>query len=124
MAQRAGEKSWEAAISRRRWWNLFLNPGFHQRILERFNVQPGIFMTALSIGALVATAASLSVPMAGAWWVQQRNGNSGDVRAHDELVRTGDRRGRVNEARPVWLRRWHRARRQPLSVEDGRLVRH
>jgi hypothetical protein len=28
MAQRAGEKSWEAAISRRRWWNLFLKPGF------------------------------------------------------------------------------------------------
>jgi hypothetical protein len=108
MAQRAGEKSWEAAISRRRWWNLSLKPGFDIKpFLERFNVQPGIFMTALSIGALVATAASLSVPMAGAWWEQQRNGNSGDVRAHDELVRTGDRRGRVNEARPVWLRRWH-----------------
>jgi hypothetical protein len=69
MAQRAGEKSWEAAISRRRWWNLSLKSGFDIKpFLERFNVQPGIFMTALSIGALVATAASLSVPMAGAWW--------------------------------------------------------
>jgi len=28
MAQRAGEKSWEAAISSRRWWNLCLKPGF------------------------------------------------------------------------------------------------
>src|SRR5215212_9318126 len=28
MAQRAGEKSWEAAISGRRWWNLFPKPGF------------------------------------------------------------------------------------------------
>ena len=28
MAQRAGEKSWEAGISGRRWWNLFLKPGF------------------------------------------------------------------------------------------------
>jgi hypothetical protein len=26
MAQRAGEKSWEAAISGRRWWKLFLKP--------------------------------------------------------------------------------------------------
>jgi hypothetical protein len=28
MAQRAGEKSWEAAISGGRWWNLCLKPGF------------------------------------------------------------------------------------------------
>jgi hypothetical protein len=28
MAQRAGEKSGQAAISGRRWWNLFPKPGF------------------------------------------------------------------------------------------------
>jgi hypothetical protein len=28
MAQRAGEKSWQAAISGGRWWNLCLKPGF------------------------------------------------------------------------------------------------
>jgi hypothetical protein len=28
MAQRAGEKSWQAAISGRRWWNLSPKPGF------------------------------------------------------------------------------------------------
>ena len=34
MAQRAGEKSWEGAISGRRWWNLSLKPGFDiERIL-------------------------------------------------------------------------------------------
>jgi steroid 5-alpha reductase family enzyme len=51
----------------------------HQRILERFDVQPGFFMTALYLEALVAIAASLAVLMAGAWMVQQRTGNSGWV---------------------------------------------
>jgi steroid 5-alpha reductase family enzyme len=51
----------------------------HQRILERFDVQPGFFMTVLYLGALAAIALSLSVLMAGAWLVQQRTGNSGWV---------------------------------------------
>jgi hypothetical protein len=47
MAQRAGEKSWEAAISGRRWWNLFLKPGSEINVfLERFDVQPGFFIAA------------------------------------------------------------------------------
>src|SRR6476619_1742830 len=51
----------------------------HQRILERFDVQPGFFMTISSLEALVAIAASLSILMAGAWVAQQRTGNSGWV---------------------------------------------
>jgi len=51
----------------------------HQRILERFDVQPGFFMSALYLEALRGNAASLSVLMAGAWVVQQPAGNSGRV---------------------------------------------
>jgi steroid 5-alpha reductase family enzyme len=47
--------------------------------LQRFNVQPGFFMTVLYLKALVAIAASLAVLMAGAGVVQQRTGNSGWV---------------------------------------------
>jgi steroid 5-alpha reductase family enzyme len=47
--------------------------------LERFDVQPGFFMTVLYLGALAAIALSLSLLMAGAWLVQQRTGNSGWV---------------------------------------------
>jgi steroid 5-alpha reductase family enzyme len=47
--------------------------------LETFFVQPGFFMTVLYLEALAAIAVSLSVLMAGAWWVQQRTGNSGWV---------------------------------------------
>ena len=36
-------------------------------------------MTVLYLEALAAIAVSLSVLMAGAWWVQQRTGNSGWV---------------------------------------------
>jgi steroid 5-alpha reductase family enzyme len=47
--------------------------------LQRFNVQPGFFMTTLHPEALVAVAASLAVLMAGAGVVQQRTSNSGWV---------------------------------------------
>jgi hypothetical protein len=44
--------------------------------LELLDVQPGFFMTALYLEALVAIAALLSAPM-GAGVVQQRTGNPG-----------------------------------------------
>jgi steroid 5-alpha reductase family enzyme len=47
--------------------------------LQRFDVQPGFFMSALYLEALGGIAASLSVLMAGAWVVQQRAGNPGWV---------------------------------------------
>jgi steroid 5-alpha reductase family enzyme len=47
--------------------------------LQRFDVQPGFFMSALYLEALRGNAASLSVLMAGAWVVQQPAGNSGRV---------------------------------------------
>ena len=52
MAQRAGEKSWEAAISGRRWWNP-AKPGFDLNVFwNAFDVQPGFFMTTLYLEAL------------------------------------------------------------------------
>jgi steroid 5-alpha reductase family enzyme len=47
--------------------------------LQRFDVQPGFFMSALYLEARRGNAASLSVLMAGAWVVQQPAGNSGRV---------------------------------------------
>jgi hypothetical protein len=32
MAQRAGEKSWQAVISGRRWWNFILKSGFDANV--------------------------------------------------------------------------------------------
>jgi hypothetical protein len=46
--------------------------------LQRFDVQPGFFMSALYLEALGGIAASLSVLMARAW-VVQRAGNPGWV---------------------------------------------
>jgi hypothetical protein len=78
MAQRAGEKSWEAAISSGRWWNLFPKPGFDISVFCNVSMSNrDFFMTALYLEALVAIAASLSVLTAGAWVVQQPTRNSG-----------------------------------------------
>ena len=78
MAQRAGEKSWEAAISGKRWWNLFPKPGFDISVFCNVSMSNrDFFMTALYLEALVAIAASLSVLTAGAWVVQQPTRNSG-----------------------------------------------
>jgi hypothetical protein len=78
MAQRAGEKSWEAAISSGRWWNLFPKPGFDISVFCNVSMSNReYFMTALYLEALVAIAASISVLTAGAWVVQQPTRNSG-----------------------------------------------
>jgi steroid 5-alpha reductase family enzyme len=45
--------------------------------LQRFDVQPGFFMSALYLEALGGIVASLSVLMAGAWVVQPQTGKSG-----------------------------------------------
>jgi steroid 5-alpha reductase family enzyme len=47
--------------------------------LQRFDVQPGFFMSALYLEVLGGIAASLSVLMARAWVVQPRAGNPGWV---------------------------------------------
>jgi hypothetical protein len=78
MAQRAGEKSWEAAISSGRWWNLFPKPGFDISVFCNVSMSNrDFFMTALYLEALAAIAASLSVVTAGAWVVQQPTRDSG-----------------------------------------------
>ena len=52
MAQRAGEKSWEAAISRRRWWNLFLKPGFDINVFWNVSMSnPGFYDGLIDRGA-------------------------------------------------------------------------
>src|SRR5215204_1147162 len=49
MAQRAGEKSWEAAISGRRWWNLSRNPALTSAYFATFRCPTGIFHVGLNI---------------------------------------------------------------------------
>jgi hypothetical protein len=43
MAQRAGEKSREAGISGRRWWNLCVKPGFDVNVFWNVAMSNGIF---------------------------------------------------------------------------------
>ena len=43
MAQRAGEKSGEAGISGRRWWNLVLKPGSDLNVFWNVSMSNGIF---------------------------------------------------------------------------------
>jgi hypothetical protein len=120
MAQRAGEKSWEAAISSGRWWNLFPKPGFDIGVFCNVSMSNrDFFMTALYLEALVAIAASLSVLTAGAWVVQQPTRNSGWGDNHlDPFAWPGRRRRRLvaGRRRPRNARQWrYRDRRLRTS---------
>jgi hypothetical protein len=80
MAQRAGEKSWEAAISGRRWWNLFPKPGFDISVFCNVSMSNRDFSCRPYIlrrwGALPRR---FRILMARTWVVQRRAGNPGWV---------------------------------------------
>jgi hypothetical protein len=83
--------------------------------LQRFDVQPGFFMSALYLEALAGNAASLSVLMAGAWVVQQPAGNSGSGWGLALFARPGRRR------KPLMAGRWRAVQCRQRRYRDRQL---